>query len=550
MTDIARMTVAALKAHGFERLFCLPGVQNDDFFDALHDDQDAIRPIVTRHEQACSYMAVGAELASGKPQAYCVVPGQGVLNAAAGHSIAYATSSRVFALIGQIPTSTLGKGIGMLHEIGDQTACLRSISKRIEEIRGPDGAVEAAARALTAATTGRPAPAVLEIPVTEWAKPVEWTDADLHAAPETIPLPEAALDAAAEALAGAERPMIFAGGGARNVQPILTELAEVLGAPVTGGWNGKGAVDARHPLWLELPPAHQLWPEVDVAFGVGTRMLPLREWGTDDALTTIVLSTNPNAAALAKANQHVEALAEDALPALLARVKALRSRPADWAGRIEAERNKFLEEVEAISPQMDHVRALRAALGEDGVLVEDLTQVGFAARYSYPAYRPRTFIGNGYSGALGWGYSASLGAKAALPGTRVASIQGDGGFMYGANEIATAVHHGINAVAVVYDDGAYGNVKRIQQERFGHNRTIVSDLTNPDFVAYARSFGALGLEADDGPGLQQALEEAFAAERPAVIRVPVKTPMSSPWPFIFLRGGKGEAGPTRRENSL
>ncbi|MEM6744837.1 MAG: thiamine pyrophosphate-dependent enzyme [Pseudomonadota bacterium] len=550
MSDIARMTVAAMQAHGIERLFCLPGVQNDDFFDALYDAQGAIRPFVARHEQACSYMAVGAELATGKPQAYCVVPGQGVLNAAAGHSIAFATSSRIFALIGQIPTSTLGKGIGMLHEIGDQTACLRTISKRIEEIRGPDGAVEAAARTLTAATTGIPAPAVLEIPVTEWAKPVEWTDADLRAEAERLPLPEAALDAAAEALAKAERPMIFAGGGARNVQRVLTELAETLGAPVTGGWNGKGAVDARHPLWLELPPAHQLWPEVDVVLGVGTRMLPMREWGTDDALTSIVLSSNPNAAALAKASQHVEALAEDALPALLARVKALRSKPADWSGRIAAERETFLEQVEAVSPQMDHVRALRAALGEDGVLVEDLTQVGFAARYAYPAYRPRTFIGNGYSGALGWGYAASLGAKAALPGTPVVSIQGDGGFMYGSNEIATAVHHGINAVAVVYDDGAYGNVKRIQQQRFGHNRTIVSDLTNPDFVAYARSFGALGLEAEDGPGLQQALEEALAAETPAVIRVPVPTPMSSPWPFLFLRGGRGAAGPTRRETSL
>jgi acetolactate synthase-1/2/3 large subunit len=401
---------------------------------------------------------------------------------------------------------------------------------------------------MTAAVSGRPQPSVLEIPVTEWAKPVAWTEADLKAEPETVPLPEAALDAAAEALARAERPMIFAGGGARNVQPVLTELAELLGAPVTGGWNGKGSVDARHPLWIELPVAHQIWPEVDVALGVGTRMLPLREWGADDALATILLSHDPRAGKLFKADQQIEALAEDALPALLARVKALRSKPADWAGRIEAEREKFLEEVEAISPQMDHVRALRAALGEDGVLIEDLTQVGFAARYSYPAYRPRTYIGSGYSGALGWGYSASLGAKAALPDVRVASIQGDGGFMYGSNEIATAVHHGINAVAVVYDDGAYGNVKRIQQERFGHNRTIVSDLTNPDFVAYARSFGALGLEAEDGPGLQQALEEAFAAERPAVIRVPVTTPMSSPWPFILLRGGRGGAGPTRRES--
>ncbi|MEO1689641.1 MAG: thiamine pyrophosphate-binding protein, partial [Pseudomonadota bacterium] len=290
MSDIARLTVAALEAHGFERLFCLPGVQNDDFFDALFDAQDRLPPIVARHEQACSYMAAGAEQASGRPQAYCVVPGQGVLNAAAGHSVAHALGARVLALIGQIPTGMIGRGFGALHEIEDQTAALRTISKRIEAVRGSDGAVEAMARAMRAVTSGRPGTAVLEVPATEWAKPVDWDAAALQGEAEVVPLPEAQLDAAAAALARAQRPVILAGGGARDASPALTALAEALGAPVSGGLNGKGAIDARHPLWLELPAMHRLWPEADVALGVGTRLLPLGEWGVDEALTTVLLS--------------------------------------------------------------------------------------------------------------------------------------------------------------------------------------------------------------------------------------------------------------------
>jgi len=345
-------------------------------------------------------------------------------------------------------------------------------------------------------------------------------------------------------------PLILAGGGARDVSPALTTLAELLGAPVSGGLNGKGALDARHPLWLELPAMHRLWPESDTVLGIGTRMLPLLEWGSDADLTSILLSADADAAARAGADLPINALSEDALPALIERVKSLRSGPADWGGRVAEERDRLAEELESVSPQMDYIRALRGALGEDGFLVEDLTQVGFAARYAYPTYRPRTYLSSGYSGALGWAYPAALGAKAALPDRRVVSIQGDGGFMYASNEVATAVHHGIDAVAVVFDDGAYGNVKRIQQERFGHNRTIASDLTNPDFAAFARSFGAMGLEAEGPAALGEALEEAFARQRPAVIRVPVRAPMSSPWPFIFLRGGRGTAGPTRRESQL
>ena len=546
--DVARLVCAGLLAHGFERLFCLPGVQNDNFFDAFFDVQDRIPPLMTRHEQACSYMAVGAALASGRPQAYAVVPGQGVLNAAAGHSVAWATGAPVFALHGQIPGPAIDKGLGLLHEIGDQTGAIRSTSKSVERVMdgGPE-AVSQVARTLNAATSGRPGPAVLEVPVTSWAKPAAWTPAELRGTPEPLPLDDDALEAAAKALAHAKNPLIVAGAGAQCAPEALRRLAELLKAPVTSGMMGKGALDARHPLWVEFPVAHQLWPKTDVVLGFGSRLSMLDAWGHDPDLTVIQITADAaEPARRGRTDIAITALVETAGPALADRIErhlTARDDPADRLAGMRAEMSRTWAHIE---PQLSYLRVLRETLAPEDIVVKDLTQVGFVARFSWPAYEPRTYLSSGYSGALGWGFPAALGAKAAMPDRRVVALCGDGGFLYCSNDLATAVKYSLAVTAIVWRDDAYGNVKRIQQERFGHNRTIVSDLVNPDFVKYAESFGAQGLRADGPEGLRTALQEAFRHDGPTVIEVPVPDPMPSPWEFILLRGGKGAAGPTRR----
>ena len=128
---------------------------------------------------------------------------------------------------------------------------------------------------------------------------------------------------------------------------------------------------------------------------------------------------------------------------------------------------------------------------EDGIYVDEVTQIGFAARLAMPVYKPRTFLSPGYQDNLGWGYATALGAQDARRDVPVLSINGDGGFLYTGNELATAMRHRIPLVAIVFVDGAFGNVRRIQEERFG-NRLIACDLANPDFVKYAESFGAVG----------------------------------------------------------
>src|SRR4029079_12881918 len=137
-----------------------------------------------------------------------------------------------------------------------------------------------------------------------------------------------------------------------------------------------------------------------------------------------------------------------------------------------------------LAPQIGFLDAIRAELPEDGIFVDEVTQVGFASRLVFPVYKPRTYLSPGYQDNLGWGFATALGAQHARPDVPVLAISGDGGFLFTSNELATAMRHGIPVTAVVFNDNAFGNVRRIQEEQYG-NRRIASDLSNPDFVRYA-----------------------------------------------------------------
>ncbi|MBV8397193.1 MAG: hypothetical protein JOZ17_00425 [Acetobacteraceae bacterium] len=193
---------------------------------------------------------------------------------------------------------------------------------------------------------------------------------------------------------------------------------------------------------------------------------------------------------------------------------------------------------------MGFVQAIRAALPEDGIFVEEVTQIGFATRLALPVTRPRTFLSPGYQDNLGWGYGVALGVQAACPGRKVLAIAGDGGFLYQATELATAVRHRLPVVVVVFDDDAFGNVRRIQAEQYG-NRLIGCDLANPDFVAFAQSFGMAAFRADNPGALERALRQAFAADAPALVHVRVGE-MPSPWNLILLPRVRGSHEGTRR----
>jgi acetolactate synthase-1/2/3 large subunit len=531
--------VQALIAHGIKSIYCLPGIQNDHLFNALFDAGDALSVIHTRHEQGAAYMALGAALATGKPQVFSVVPGPGLLNATAALATAQSTSAPVLALVGQIPSRFIGKGHGMLHEIPDQIGILRTLTKWAARIEQPQDAPALVAEAFQYMTSGRPRPVGLEI-----APDILQARADIDPAaplpPLAQPLDEDAIERAAKLLERAERPLIFVGGGALDAAREVRALAERLGAPVATYRRGKGVMDDRHPLAQVLTGGHALWATADVVLAVGTRLQwPTAIWGTDDKIKIIKIDADPEE--IERIVKPEIGLVGDAA-AVLARLNDhLRHLPPERPDRVAASRavkEQTAKKLSALAPQRAYCDAIRAALPDNGVLVEELTQVAYASRVLYEARHPRSFITSGYQGTLGWGVATALGVKHALGSTPVVSINGDGGFMFTVQELATAVRHRIPLVTVVFNDAAYGNVRRMQIDVHG-NRVIGSDLANPDFVKLGESFGILSLRAGNPDALRAALEKALAADEPALIEVPVGD-MPFPWPFIDLPRVRGK----------
>jgi acetolactate synthase-1/2/3 large subunit len=536
----AEAVIATLVSHGLDTVYALPGVQNDLLFEALFKFSDRLRTIHTRHEQGAAYMALGAALATGKPAAYAVVPGPGFLNSSAALLTAYAMNAPVVALIGQIPDADIGKALGHLHEIRDQTGIIKRLVDHCTLIRKPEAAGPATARALRAMQTGRPGPAALECAIDVWGKSGPAT------VPGPLPRPAAKIDhdairKAAKRLGAAKQPLIICGGGAADASDEVTALSAMLQAPVLGFRRGRGVLDSRDPLSVTLPLGRDLWGEADVVLAVGTRLLmQYRQWGTDRDLAVIRVDADPQEhARLHKSAVALTGNAKPILQALLAELPAYTlkrpPRQAEMAERQAAWRARMAEK---IAPQLAFLDAIRAELPEDGILVDEVTQIGFAARLAFPVYKPRTFLSPGFQDPLGWGFATALGAQHARPDVPVVAISGDGGFLFTATEMATAIRHRIPLVTIVFNDGAFGNVRRIQQERFG-NRLIGSDLANPDFVAFGKSFGAEAVRAKGPQELRGALRRALAnREVPTLIEVPVG-PMPSPWEFIFMPKNRG-----------
>jgi acetolactate synthase-1/2/3 large subunit len=232
----------------------------------------------------------------------------------------------------------------------------------------------------------------------------------------------------------------------------------------------------------------------------------------------------PDAGLLGDARVILQALIE----ALPSKVQPSPSRSA----AVSAAKLAVARDIQKIQPQLAYLDAIREALPRDGIFCDEITQCGFASWYGFPVYRPRSHINCGYQGTLGYGFATALGVKVAHPDKPVVAIAGDGGFMFNVQELATAVQYKIGLVTVIFNSNSFSNVKRQQQEWFG-NRTIASDLVNPDFVKLAQSFGAAGVRVSSPPELRKALQSAFAEPGPTLIEVLVGQ-MASPWEFIIL----------------
>ncbi|MBV9777332.1 MAG: hypothetical protein JO143_09805, partial [Acetobacteraceae bacterium] len=400
----AAATVQALLRHGIDTLYALPGVHNDPLFDAAHGAA-GLRVVHTRHEQTAAYMALGAALVTGRPQAFAVVPGPGLLNTSAALLTALGMGAPVLALAGQIPSFAIDQGHGHLHEIPDQLGVLRHLTKFAARIAGSFEAGARVAEAVRASVSGRPGPVALECAIDTWAAtgPAEIPDPLSRMVPALDP---AAIERAADLLAGAQRPLIAAGGGVLDAGAALLRLAERLGAPVSTFRRGRGAIPTAHPLAVSFTEGHRFWREADVVLAVGTRLYWQQSvWGVDQSLQVVRVDIDPaEPDRFRRPACAVVADAAEALPALDTALAARGRQPAGWDGAREATRAWFEERLARLEPQMSFLRAIRAALPEDGVFVEDVTQVGFASRLAWPVCAPRLYLSPGYQDNLGWAY--------------------------------------------------------------------------------------------------------------------------------------------------
>ena len=524
--------VRTLTNHGVDTIFGLPGVQLDNTFDALYEARNTIRTIHTRHEQGAAYMALGYAQSSGKVGACIVGPGPGLLNAGAALATAAASNAPVLCIGGQLPSSQIGGGVGMTHEIRDQSAAMRGVAKwvgRAESAADAPGVLQDAFRQMLET---RHQPVVFEMAPDvmgseEYVDLRDVQDYDGSAQPEID-----TLDKAAALLGQAGKPAIFVGSGVFGAEAELQRLSKLLEAPVIMSRTGRGALGDRDYHAQGMIAGQDIWPSVDVALIVGTRFTtPALAWGRADEVKTVRIdidgeqATKPRPSDITIISNARNGLA--ALCDLIEPQNRIRPSRETELRQVKADAQAKLETLE---PQYGFAKVIRDEVPDDGIVVTDVTQMATYLQNWMPVHHPRTLITPSYQATLGYAFPTALGAQVAHPDRRVICISGDGGFMFNVQELSTAVAHHINVVTIVFADKAFGNVKRFQKDNYGE-RYIAVDLHNPDFAALAHTFGMTGIRAETPEELRAAIREAFAAPGPALIEVPVGE-MPSVWDLI------------------
>lgn len=523
--------VESLKVHGVDTVFALPGAQIYGLTDALARNSDSIRTFGARHEQTSAYMAFGYARSTGRPGVFTVVPGPGILNASAAMLTAHGCNAPVLALTGDVMSGFKDRGRGQLHELPRQLEILQGIGKWAAHIEQPADAPWQVAQAFQKMQSGRPGVVSLQASwdyftrtsAVRLEKPL-----DLQPTP---PIDSDAVEQAAKLLSKATAPMIFVGSGALEASTEVNQLAEVLGAPVVSFRGGRGVVSDDHPLGFTVAAGAKLWSKTDVAVVIGSRfeLLDIRWRHRPAGVKLIRIDIDPAEVRRIPAEVNLLADASEGASALTHAV--LRAGPPKHRDAEIADA-KAEHDIQCVQPQLDYLRVIRDVLPRDGFFVEEISQVGFTSIFGFPVYKPRTLVTSGHQGTLGFGFPTALGVKAAHPDKAVVSICGDGGFMFAAQELATAVQYKLNLVTIVFNNHAFGNVYRDQQESFA-GRLLGSELVNPDFVQFAESFGVQAFRVSTPAQLRPVLEQAFAADRPILIEVSVpRGGDSSPWKFL------------------
>jgi len=519
--------VRALIKSGIKQVYGLPGVQNDWLYNAFYDYRDEIKVIHTRHEQGAGYMALGHYLATGELSVYNIVPGPGFLNSTGALSTAWGLNAKVLCLVGQIPRKVQGKNLGVLHEIPDQMGIMERLTKWSAKVDSPSEAPNKISEAFSQLQSGRPRPVGIEIPMDVLSATEEVSFEGFGITPEVQTVDETVLADAVELIKNAKNPLVFVASGAMHASTEVIEFVEHLQSPVFAYRTGKGIVPSSHYLSYPVPAAHSLWADCDLCITIGSHgRMPLLSWGQNETLKYLSINIDENAHNIMRKPD--VAITGDS-KAVLTSLNPLIKEAMDQRDSKEKEMNDFSkmweQQVAYLEPQAAYLKLIREELPPDGIFVDELTQVGFASRILWDTDQPRTYLCTGHMGTLGWGFQTALGAKAACPEKMVITVAGDGGFMFGVQELATAVLHKLGVIVLLFNNNLFGNVRSMQENLYD-NRVIATDLHNPDFVKMAHSFGAHSTRVHDMDGLRQAIRDAKGEDLPTVIEIPV----GNDWP--------------------
>ena len=531
--------VASLERENVEVVFGIPGVQIMAAVDAIYRS-GKIRWISPRHEQTAAYMAYGYARTTGKTGVAMVLPGPGALNTTAAIGTAYSASTPVLLISGQIESYYLGLNKGVLHQLDEQLDIFQRITKWSGRASKANEIPVILQQAFRQLKTGRPRPVEIEVPFDLWLEKAPMSIETARPTPPGPPFTDE-ITKAVRLITGARRPVILAGGGAAksSISEDITELAERLNAPVVMTTEGQGSIHCGHPLCcgnfiLWTNPA---LTRADIVIAVGTRMrasgstkLELRD---DQKLIQIDIDSS-ELGRNHRIDLGISADAHDVLTALLQELP--KTTTSLWNKQEIAKIRAGIESrLEKAAPlQMAIIRSINEVLKENGIVVSDITNVGYWSDIAYRVNKPHTYVDSSYFATLGFAFPTALGAKIGNPGKYVVALCGDGGFPYAAMELATAVQEGINVITIIFSDGAYGTVTGMQKREYD-GRYVGNRLHNPDYVKFAESFGATGIKCGNHNELGSKLSEALESDKPAIIEVPVPL-LDTPWDTLITDG--------------
>ncbi len=528
--------IRCLYKEGIRVIFGLPGVQMYHAIIPILDYSD-IKFITTRHEQATTYMADGYARAGGKIGVAMVVPGPGLQNASAGITNAYASSSPILVISGQINKDKISKDIGILHEINDQMDIIKPITKWQARVIKAKKIPNVVKKSFIKLRTGRPRPIEIEIPPETLSEISNFPNYKQAKIP-LFTINKKSLKKAAMIITKSKNPVIWAGGGVHlsGASKELLAFAEYMQIPILTTPEGKGSISDKHYLSIGTPQGRStgnskdslrdFFYTCDVIVAIGTRFA-----NAEPKRSQRVIQIDIDPKEIGRNHKNTLGIVGDArqvISKLLKNIKT-KTRPVKNKKIIfnKMRLNRYNNPTNQIEPLAGYVKALRNGIPNNGILVTDMTTVAYYSRIHYQTFNSRSYFTSSYSGNLGSAFPTSLGVKVARPNQPVVSISGDGGFLFNSQELATAAQFKINVVAVVFNDKSYGNVKRDMKDIF-NNKFLGSELKNPNFIKLAESYGVIGMKANSPKALEKSIKKAISLNKTVLIEVPIG---ETPSPF-------------------